>query len=513
MQEQSSPPILLKFWQPLDRAAVLTILILGLLIGLLLSGGDRSAPRVRDFSWQDKLVGREDAAFVLTFSRPMDHTSVERNLQIGPPLPGKISWAGRRMVYTLDAPAPYGTQYQVLLKEATDQFAGSKSTSLVAFSGQFQTRDRAFVYIGVEGEEAGRLVLYNLNRQQKQVLTPANMLVMDFKPYPEGRQILFSAVERSQSQALMEQKLYRVTTGLPLQSTLRFREFPFFSNAEKTKPPGHIRTVLDSKDYQNLKFDLSADGQTIVVQRVKRNNPGEFGLWILNADAAPRPLNNQPGGDFVITPDSSAIAMGQGEGLAILPLTSAAKPLDFLPQYGQMLNFSLDGTQAAVVKFNKADYTRSLFLVSTQGTQKELLRTNGSILKAQFDPTAKILYCLLTQLIPGPTYREQPYLAAVDLKQEKVIPLLLLPEQREIDMNLAPDGLALLFDQVIPQSADQVKEAESRGEQATLSTADGKPIQASRLWLLPLPQVWDRERASIQPQSLPLSGIQPQWLP
>ncbi|MEW6497303.1 MAG: hypothetical protein AB1589_33090, partial [Cyanobacteriota bacterium] len=85
------------------------MLVLSLLISILLWGGDRTSPYVRDFSWQDKPVGAADSFFILTFSRPMNQTSVEANLQIQPPLPGLISWAGRRLVYTLTNPAPYAT--------------------------------------------------------------------------------------------------------------------------------------------------------------------------------------------------------------------------------------------------------------------------------------------------------------------------------------------------------------------------------------------------------------------
>ncbi|QYO62503.1 hypothetical protein [Leptolyngbya sp. 7M] len=146
-----------RFFQPLDRTAIVLILILSLLIGGLLLKGDRTAAKVRSFSWQDRQVGAEDTAFILAFNRPMEHESVEQNLQINPPLPGKISWAGRRMAYTLTAPAPYGKSFELTLDKARDRFsqADDPRTQMQPFSGQFRTRDRAFVYLGVSGEEAG----------------------------------------------------------------------------------------------------------------------------------------------------------------------------------------------------------------------------------------------------------------------------------------------------------------------------------------------------------------------
>ncbi|MFM7615589.1 MAG: Ig-like domain-containing protein, partial [Synechococcales cyanobacterium] len=138
-------------------------------------------PTVRSFSWQDRQIGAEDTAFSLVFSRPMDAKSVEDNLQITPPLAGKISWAGKRMVYTLLTPAPYGTNYQVSLNKAKDKFSRSQNSNrpIKSFMGSFSTRNRALVYIGANPQEYGRLVLYNLTQEQKTILTPRDLIVMN----------------------------------------------------------------------------------------------------------------------------------------------------------------------------------------------------------------------------------------------------------------------------------------------------------------------------------------------
>lgn len=493
-----------KLLQPIDRVALGMMLVLSLLIGLLLLNGDHTAPRVRSFSWQDKQVGAEDTAFTLTFSRPMNHASVEANLKINPPLPGKFSWAGRRMAYTPLFPTPYGTEYKVQLQGAKDLFSGEKGkqTLMEPFSASFRARDRAFAYVGLDRDEHGRLILYNLTTQQKTILTPQDLVVMDFKPYPNGDKILFSASERkSQEQGLLTQQLYTVTTGLAFQSPGQPQVSP--------EAPGRVRLVLDSKDYQNLKFDLSADGKTIAIQRINRRNPAEFGIWVIQPDAKPRPLGNQPGGDFVITPDSTSLAIAQGQGVAILPLKPAAKPLDFLPKFGTVLSFAQDGSAAAMLKFN-TDYTRSLFLVNNQGTQKELLRTTGSVLNCDFTPNKDKLYCLLTQLIEGEEYQEQPFVAAIDLKESKdskdapVQPLVVLPNQRDIQMSLSPDGLALLFDQLVtaaPAPTDNLR------------TDEGEAISTGFLWLLPLAEATASDTPrQIKPEQL-LPGFQPRWLP
>lgn len=496
-----------KVLQPIDRLALGIMLVLSLLISILLLSGDRTAPRVRDFSWQDKQIGVEDTAFTLTFSRPMNHASVEANLQINPPIPGKFSWAGRRMAYTFLSPLPYGTKYQVQLKGAKDQQFSKdekKGTAIQPFTGSFSSRDRVFAYVGVDKDEQGRLIMFNLTTQKKVILTPPDLVVLDFKPYPDGDRILFSASERKrQEEGLLAQQLYTVTTGLAFQSP----------NKPKASPEnvGRIDPVLDSKDYQNLQFDLSADGKTIIVQRLNRRNPADSGPWILQPDTKPRPLG-ATGGNFLITPDSNALALLQGQGVAILPLKPGAKPLDFLPKFGQILSFTRDGSAAAMVQFNAdpAQPTRSLFFVTNQGIQKELLRTTGSILSCEFAPNKDTLYCLLTQLIKGEEYQEEPFFASIDLKaanenkQTLVKPLVVLPNQRDIQMSLSPDGLALLFDQLgtrPPAATDNLR------------TNEGQAIASGLLWLLPLVDAAPANTAAqVQPEQL-LPGFHPRWLP
>jgi hypothetical protein len=508
-----------KFIQPLDRVVIALMILLSLLIGFVIWQGDAVKPIVRNFTWQNQQIGAEDTAFTLTFSRPMDTKSVEENLKVCPVetrseeensttcpvLAGKISWAGRRLVYTLVTPAPYGTTYKVSLQGARDRFSQKegKKMEIQPFTGSFITRDRALLYIGANQQEQGKLVIYNLTQGQKKVLTPKELIVMDFEPFPDGEKILFSA-RSSKNPDILSAQLYTVTTGI--SST----------TGQQPQPPGKLDLILDNKHYQNLKFDLSPDGATIVVQRGKIDNPGDFGLWHLlttqdssGTKPTAKRLQSQPPGDFLITPDSKAVAVAQGQGTAILSLQGeATKPLDFLPQFGLVQAFSKDGSQAAMVKFN-TDFTRDLFLVTNQGVQKQLLKTTGSILGCNFDPASPTLYCLLTQLISKEQYIEQPYLVAINLKTDQQKPLLMLPPaQRNVHMSLAPDGLGLVFDQIVP-----IENSTTTLPANILKTDDGEPIATSSLWLMPLLPITDVANIEIKPEQLPLVGFHPHWLP
>jgi hypothetical protein len=496
--QNPSPP---QFPQKLDRAALICIgILLAIIVALILSG-EHSAPQVREFSWQDRQVGARDTAFVLHFSRPMDQASVKQNLKLDPDLPGRISWAGRRMVYTLDRPAPYGKKFTIQLQNAHDRFqSGDKPAPIQPFASQFQSRDRQFAYIGVDAEETGRLVLYNLSQGKKQILTPANLTVFNFEPYPHGDRILFSAAEPGSQSPMVEQKLYTVTTGIHIQPPPDLLGEELFI-ASTPAPAQKVTELLDNRDYQNLKFDLSDDGKTIVVQRASRKQLGQVEPWVLKVGEPPRSLQlKQLSGDFTLTPDGQSLLVTQGEGLAIVPLESGADPLDFLPKFGMVVGMSSDGTSAALVKFN-SNYTKDLFLVSNQGVERKLLTTEGTIFSAQFSADRKLLYCLLTERGAGAEMREEPYVVALDLKpdatgqtpSDAIKPLLRLPGQKDVQISLAPDDVGLLMEETI-----------------AATTSDGQPTSTTQLWLLPLAS--DRTQL-LPPQKLPFLGARPRWMP
>ncbi|PZU94267.1 MAG: hypothetical protein DCF32_22945 [Leptolyngbya sp.] len=537
--------------QPLDRLAMTIIAGLSLALGLLILSGDHATARVRDFTWQDRQVGAEDQAFLLTFSRPMDVASVEQNLPLDPPLPGKVSWAGRRMAYTLTEPLPYGESFSVSLAQARDRYAATAKSSsrFEPFQSQFETRPRAFLYIGAEGDEANRLVLADLSRQERTILTPKNLSVMAFEPYPLGDRVLFSASDTSQAGSLLNQQIYTVTTGLTPRPPIDFAAprpllWQQLWPQKKAVPSGETTLVLDNSTYQNLKFDLSADGQTIVVQRVNQQNPADFGPWVVRQGAAPQPIETEPGGDFLIAPDNQSLLLLQGQGTAIIDLGSEkargpSQPLDFLPNYGRVLDLSADGSAAAMVNFNQDDpekrFTESLFLVTNQGREEELLQVSGAIVDAQFDPARQVLYVLASELVEAPpapdalqsedAYAEQPLLLAITLDNGQASPLLRLPQQQRIHMSVAPDGRSLLLDLAGPTTAEDAigapviwhlplvhpavspaAAASAKGVDTPSGTSKTGSSDALGDSTSAMPTVTD-------PEEFPFSGLQATWLP
>ncbi|CCI20040.1 conserved exported hypothetical protein [Microcystis aeruginosa PCC 9807] len=474
-----------------DRLVLASILALIAAISSILIQGNQVPTRGENFSWQGRKIGVRDNYFTLSFNRPIDRSDIETSLVIDPPLPGKISWAGDRLTYTLTELPIYGKKYQVKLPIAQGE----------DFIGEFYSHDRAFAYIGVNQEERGRLIVCNIiqgpnnvTELKKTILTPGDLVVTDFQIYPRGDRILFSAFDRSDlGRDTPKQQLYTITTGLNHDEN------------SQNLPSGRIERFLDAKTYQNLRFNLSDNGKTLIVQRINHGNPGDASLWVISDDGQSRPLGIQ-GDNFLLSPDGKKAVVSQTGGVAVIPLDVQGGKPQFLPTYEKILAFSRDGRQKLMVK-SEPDNQRSLFLLNDRGESRLLLRTANPIISCEFEPRQeKTLYCLKSDLVMGSDgkVKEEPFLGIIELETGKMIPLLALPNYRDVQMSMSPDGVALLFDQLatIPFGVGN-----------DLVTGEGSSIADGRLWLLPLPdQFSPNSIPKILPQELN-AGFKPRWLP
>jgi hypothetical protein len=407
--------------QPIDRVVTVVSMSLVVIIGVTLWIGDRTAPVVLAFSWQNQQITAQDQAFFITFNRPMDRESVETNLRIQPNLSGKFSWSGRRMAFTLTSPAIYGTTYNLNLTNAFDRFHQELGDRLPIqpFTAQFHTPQPILAFVNAQGQ----LTFLHLSAQKLETVTPPQLKVTDYRFSPDRATIYFFAT--GQQEKLLQQKLYRL------------------DRANQT-----LTVMADDPKYQNFKFDLAPNGQVLVLQRLHLQNQGEYGLWVIREGGQITPLDNRPGGEFQIAPDSNSLALAQGEGIAILAIEPNSPPLDFLPKFGSLLSFAPSGRQALTIAFNK-DFTRSLYLVANTGEQKELLKIKGSIISAHFAPQEKKVYCLLSRLVEGQKqYQEEPELWSIDLRTMTSQKIYQLPDRRNLTMQIAPDGQYLAISSI-----------------------------------------------------------------
>ncbi|MEO0375856.1 MAG: hypothetical protein AAF329_14780, partial [Cyanobacteria bacterium P01_A01_bin.17] len=345
----------------------------------------------------------------------------------------------------------------------------------------FRSRDQAFVYLGISEKENGRLILKNLTRKTQVTLTPPNFTVLDFEVDPGRDRILFRALDRTQpEQTIFEAQLYTV----PL------------------KAPGEIKLLLDNTQYQILKFDVTLDGKTTIVQRFDRSKDGRVSLWILDDDGTPQLVTNKNvDSDVLITPDGQTVAVSQNQGLAILALSpqSSQQPTRFLPQFRHAISFTRDGAAALMVKYN-SDSTRSLFLVPNNGSAQQLLTTTGVFFDAQLDSQTKTVYCLYSQFNPEQGFRSDLHLSAIDLEGGQPQILKTFPGQATGHFSLAPDRSGLLYEEIT---------VTDQPHPSVVQNIVGQTITESQLWLLPLSK--EAESTSV-PQSV-AAGLKPQWVP
>lgn len=463
--------------------------------------GDRTPLRVQQFSWEGQQISVRDESFTLSLSQAVDPQWVAEHLSIEPLLPGKLSWVGKKFFYTLTELPIYGQDYQIKLASTE---ADAKSDPKVKtpkptppiepFVSRFKTRDRVFAYIGTEEEDRGRLVLFNLTQQQKSILTPADLVVLNFETYPEGDRLLFSAIPSSGVGVTPEdQQLYTVTTGLN------------FQNEETPPNAGQIRPILDAEAYINARFQLSTNGQRIIVQRINREDPRDRSLWAIEGQAEPRALGI-PAEEFLISPDADIVAISQQNRLSLVPLGRNSGTIQAKEGFTKLLAFSPDQTQQIALQAANGIY--SIFVLDETKAEPErlLLRTLTPIIDCRFEPRyAETLYCLkIDQSESLGTSTEEPFLSAIHIESGEEIPLLALPNYQDVRLSVSADGVALLFDQVVTAAPN------TRSE---LFTDQGLAVEGGRLWLLALPELKTSSTMQPAPPESLMPGYKPQWIP
>ncbi len=478
---------------PLDRAAGIALGILLVGVGGVLAVGDRTLPQVQQWSWAEQRLSANHDHFLLDFNRAMDWDSVAQQLSITPELPGQGAGRGQRFAYTLDDIPAYGTEYMITLDTATDQPRTARQSAriMVPFSATVRSRDRILAYIGVEANESGRLVLYNMTRERKQILTPPDLVVTNFRSEAQGDRILFFAFEKGDPDGLSTQQLYRITTA-------------FDRLGDNGPPPGQITRLLDAEEYQNIQFDLATQSGVVILERVNRQNPADGGLWLLPPEGEAQPLGIQ-GESFKISPDGQVLAISDRNGVTILPLTATADTREFFPAYEGVIAFDPQDHRVKVMVKPQGDTARSLVLLNAKGRERELLTTAGFILACNFEPRHQtFLYCLQTERLDTEQAILTPFITVINLQTGREVPLVALTNDLNVRMDMAPDGRYLVFDQVIDAAnADET-------ERDRNSTA----FPPGSLWILPLPNLLTAPMAdTLDPPERLAPGLDPQWLP
>ncbi|MFM7578506.1 MAG: hypothetical protein ACKO5Q_16420, partial [Microcystaceae cyanobacterium] len=144
-----------------EGAALLAIVLLGGLISFELLWGRPASLRVNYTNWQNKKIGAQDRILSLGFNQPIVGQGLSQIWKMSPTLAGRLSWRGKRLFYSLADTPRYGVNYQIRLQPSQGGAGLENFTSLVS------ARNRSFFYIGTDGEERGRVILFDLTDPQK----------------------------------------------------------------------------------------------------------------------------------------------------------------------------------------------------------------------------------------------------------------------------------------------------------------------------------------------------------
>ncbi len=481
----------LKKLTPFDRTILAIAAILLILIAVVFGRGNQTPLRVSYYSWQNSNIGAQTQRLMMRFNHPVSPADIETQLTLDPPLPGTSSWRSREWFYTLTETPHYGKNYQLNLTLPTMTPQGGETT----FTSLITSRTRSFIYIGVNEEERGRLILFDITNSQdpkKIILTPTDLSVRQFQIYPLGDRLIFLASDATRRSG--QQHLFTVITGVNNADT------------QASPSPGRLERLFDNQPYNNLSLALSKNGAMLVLDRQNRDNPADSGLWAVPQNGSPRPLGIQ-GEAFIVSPRGDRLAVTQNNGVSIIPLTADGGTSKFLAGYQQAFAFSEDGEQLLLGKQN-VDFTFSAIVANlSTNEEREILRDLYPIQTCHYDPAAPtIAFCLRTDYVPQPegSVQEEPYLAVVNLATRQSQPLLALPNYPDVDLSIAPDGLALIFDQVVTRdSADPTDPL----------TESQKAIVDGRVWFLQIPEdIETQTDSTLLPQEL-TPGFAPKWMP
>lgn len=151
-----------------DRIILAIVLALGLTVAALSVAAARLGPTVDSITTAQTLDGTSvNTEIGLTFTESMIISSVERNFQLTPRVPGDFTWSGNELVYIPRRPLAYGTRYTVQVRSAARGKSGKRLFR--TFEASFTTQAQHLLYLGAAGGQQNRLVLASIGGKQETV--------------------------------------------------------------------------------------------------------------------------------------------------------------------------------------------------------------------------------------------------------------------------------------------------------------------------------------------------------
>lgn len=256
-----------------------------------------------------------DAQISIVFSHIMDEESVVENFSITPFTPGKISWSGKRFVYSFDEPLDFSTEYRI---DLSSQIKTEREKYLVEnWSATFITQEKSFYYISTNPIE-GVIQQYVLETQNLINISSEEYVVESFQLNQNlQKMIVFAALRSEYNQGDFDFKPYildinsqqirplkyfhnndfqiNFTKWIPFENSILVSATPI--NATKNYTDyAHTKLFILNLDNNNLEALISGYGATYEVYPTP---DGRSLMYIDDGNLMMRDLHKEDG--FLIT--------------------------------------------------------------------------------------------------------------------------------------------------------------------------------------------------------------------
>lgn len=180
---------------PLDRAALIAIVLLVAALAVILARGDRVGAQIVAFSPADGGSVSTRPTLSITFSEPMATAEVETRLRMDPPVSLTLRWAGRTVYAQPQTPLLANTPYTLTVR------AGAVSLRGRAQLGDFALHVRprpARIAFMAPATGVPNLVVAGADGAGARQITSEAFGVFDFAIRPDGEKIVYSATRNAE---------------------------------------------------------------------------------------------------------------------------------------------------------------------------------------------------------------------------------------------------------------------------------------------------------------------------
>ncbi len=453
----------------LDRAVILVIALLILLIGGTIVLGDRVGVQVTQAA---PLTQAHSTSLIsVHFNETMNHDSATSHFRTDPAVPGTFSWSGSTMTFQPAHPLTPGSSYTVSIEPGALSDTGRAVLTKVQFSFKVLTPRVAYLY-PADGTPQNIWIVDPADPKNPKQVTNSPTGIVDFGVSPDGTKIAFT--ESDPGLGTSDIKLLDLDTG-------GLQQLTNCANALCSAPVWR------------------PDGKMIAYERVE-NDP-TFGnspprIWLLDLTSTPattQPLfqeNQILGYDAQWSADGSRIALVDRSSASILiydfntgkivSIASTAGTSGALSPDGKTLVYpdlvsSPDGSGAMLNTLRIAQVDTGAFDTLSDPTQSD------DDQRAQWNPDGQSVAVARAQGVSMNTAQ----IILIDMKTKAAQPITTDPHYSNILFWWDPTGSALVVQRFPQFDANMQPNPTGKPEIWTIDAATGKGIMVANDGYLP----------------------------